>query len=68
MLSKDVGEPTLDNTRKTKPFTRLAMQMTMEGREELAAFETAPLLMDGQKDRASGACCADGVNVERLYQ
>ena len=42
--------------------------MTKEGREELAAFETAPLLMDGRKDRASGACGADRVNMERLYQ
>ena len=41
-------------------------QQTREGREELARFESAPLLMDGRKDRVTGEVGANRVNRQKL--
>ena len=45
---------------------RSVVQQTREGREELARFETAPLLMDGRKDRVTGEVGANRVNQQKL--
>ena len=45
---------------------RSVVQQTREGREELARFETAPLLMDGRKDRVTGDVGANRVNQQKL--
>ena len=45
---------------------RSVVQQTREGREELARFEHAPLLMDGRKDRVTGEKGAIRVNRQKL--
>ena len=45
---------------------RSVVQQTPEGRASLKSFETAPLLMDGRKDRVTGEVGANKINKLRL--
>jgi len=45
---------------------RTLLQQTPEGRAELKRFDTAPLLMDGRKDRVTGEVGANKINQLRL--
>ena len=45
---------------------RSALQQTAEGREELRAFEDAPILMDGRRDRVTGEVGANRINQLKL--
>ena len=45
---------------------RSVVQQTPEGRASLKRFETAPLLMDGRKDRVTGEVGANKINKLRL--
>ena len=45
---------------------RTALQQTKEGRAALKAFESAPLLMDGRKDRVTKEVGANTINALKL--
>ena len=45
---------------------RSMLQQTPEGREELRTFDSAPLLVDGRKDRVTGEVGANQINKLRL--
>ena len=47
---------------------RTTLQQTAQGREELKKFESAPLLMDGRKDRITGEVGAMRINQEKLQR
>ena len=55
-----------DDHRWLSRRNRSVVQQTREGREELARFESAPLLMDGRKDRVTGEVGANRVNRQKL--
>ena len=47
---------------------RTTLQQTAAGREELEKFKSAPLLMDGRKDRVTGEVGAIRINALKLEQ